>query len=157
MQPIDTTQDCAEWYYNEKEVGTAILDFCKKRNIPRSEIFYTTKLHHNVDSEETKKEIQKSLEQCGLDYIDLYLIHGPQGGPAARAACWKAILDVKKEGKIRSAGVSNFGIRHIQELIDAGLEIPAVNQVSGIAHLSLGLCMLYSHTCGSHRLISIHS
>ncbi|KAL5526632.1 hypothetical protein ACEPAF_8356 [Sanghuangporus sanghuang] len=121
--------DSAAWYYNEKEVSEAILDFCKKNNIPRSDIFYTTKLQSNNGYEASKKAIQRSLDACGLGYIDLYLIHGPLGGRQARLDSWKAILEAKVEGKLRSVGVSNFGIKHLQEMIDAGVEIPAVNQI----------------------------
>ena len=78
----------------------------------------------------SKSAIQRSLDACGLRYIDLYLIHGPLGGREARLDSWKAIVEAKAEGKLRSIGVSNFGITHIQEMIDAGVEIPAVNQVS---------------------------
>lgn len=67
-----------------------------------------------------------------MGYIDLYLIHGPHGGPQARLDCWKAIIDAKAEGKLKSIGVSNFGIKHLQQIIDAKVETPAVNQVGVI-------------------------
>ena len=59
----------------------------------------------------------------------MYLIHGPLGGRQARLDSWKAIVEAKAEGKVRSIGVSNFGIKHIEEMIDAGVETPAINQV----------------------------
>ncbi|KAI3615724.1 aldo-keto [Moniliophthora roreri] len=71
-------EDSAEWYENEQECGRAILDFCKRENIPRSEIFYTTKLKYNNGYENVKQSIERSIKLCGLDYIDLYLIHGPR-------------------------------------------------------------------------------
>ncbi|KAH8118101.1 aldo-keto reductase [Phellopilus nigrolimitatus] len=122
-------EDSAAWYYNEKEVGRAILDFCQKSNVPRSEIFYTTKLRSNDGHQASKAAIEKSLEECGLGYIDLYLIHGPLGGPQARMDSWKAASEAKAEGKIHSVGVSNYGLKHIQEMLDAGVEVPAVNQI----------------------------
>lgn len=73
--------------------------------------------------------MKKSLEDCGLGYIDLYLLHGPIGGPAMRLESWKAAIDSKKDGLFRSIGVSCFSVRHLSELLDAGLEVPTVNQV----------------------------
>ncbi|KAF9031531.1 Aldo/keto reductase [Hymenopellis radicata] len=121
--------DSAEWYENEKEVGSAILDYCKATSLPRSEVFYTTKLKINGGYEHTKKAIQRSLDACQLGYIDLYLIHGPLGGAQARKDCWRAICDVQNDGLIRSAGISTFGIRHMQDLIGEGLPVPTVHQI----------------------------
>ncbi|KAI5122554.1 hypothetical protein M0805_005281 [Coniferiporia weirii] len=121
--------DSAAWYENEKEVGNAILDFCKAHQVPRSEIYYTTKLRSNDGYQASKDAIQKSVDDCALGYIDLYLIHGPLGGPQARMDSWRAALDAKAEGKLRSIGVSNYGVKHIQEILDAGVELPAVNQI----------------------------
>ncbi|KAJ7173951.1 Aldo/keto reductase [Mycena crocata] len=121
--------DSATWYENEKECGQAISDFCKSSGTPRSAIFFTTKLKLNTGYNETLKAIQFSLDECGLGYIDLYLIHGPLGGPEARKECWRAICDAHKEGKLKSIGVSCFGIRHLKEILDMGLEVPAINQI----------------------------
>ncbi|KAJ7895114.1 Aldo/keto reductase [Mycena leptocephala] len=121
--------DSATWYENEKECGQAILDFCKATGTPRSAIFYTTKLMINTNYEDTLKAIQYSLDACGLGYIDLYLIHGPLGGSDARKECWRAICDAQKEGKLKSIGVSCFGIRHLQEILAMGLAVPAINQI----------------------------
>ncbi|KAJ6468297.1 Aldo/keto reductase [Mycena sanguinolenta] len=121
--------DSATWYENEKQCGKAILDFCKATGTLRSEIFYTTKLKYNRGYKDTLKAIKYSLDQCGLGYIDLYLIHGPIGGPEARKECWRAICDSQKEGHLKSIGVSCFGIRHLQELLATGLATPAVNQI----------------------------
>ncbi|KAJ7036824.1 aldo-keto reductase [Mycena alexandri] len=121
--------DSATWYENEKECGQAILDFCKAMKIPREDIYYTTKLKLNVGYDETFKAIQFSLDECGLGYIDLYLIHGPLGGSEARKECWRAICDAQKEGKLKSIGVSCFGIRHLKEILAMGLAVPAINQI----------------------------
>ncbi|KAJ7352274.1 Aldo/keto reductase [Mycena albidolilacea] len=121
--------DSATWYENEKECGQAILDFCKATGTPRSAIFYTTKLMINTNYKDTLKAIKFSLDECGLGYIDLYLIHGPLGGPEARKECWRAICDSQKEGKLKSIGVSCFGIRHLQEILAMGLVVPAINQI----------------------------
>uniref|UniRef100_A0A0W0F7H4 NADP-dependent oxidoreductase domain-containing protein n=1 Tax=Moniliophthora roreri TaxID=221103 RepID=A0A0W0F7H4_MONRR len=120
--------DSAEWYENEQECGRAILDFCKRENIPRSEIFYTTKLKYNNGYENVKQSIERSIKLCGLDYIDLYLIHGPIGGPQMRLESWRAICDYHKDGKLKSIGISTFGVRHMRELINSGLPLPVVHQ-----------------------------
>ena len=102
--------DSARMYGNEAEVGDAIRHWINQNNAQRTDIFFTTKL---VDSdhgfENTKKAIDQSLEQSGLGYIDLYLIHSPNPGKEKRLASWKAICEAVNEGKIRSAGVSNYG------------------------------------------------
>ncbi|KAA1467134.1 aldo-keto reductase [Dentipellis sp. KUC8613] len=121
--------DSAEWYENERECGRAIQDFCAKTGTPRSEIFYTTKLKHNAGVAATKKAIKKSLAECGLGYIDLYLIHGPWGGPQARRDAWEAIVEAQKEGIVKSIGISTFGVRHMRELLETGLPVPAVHQI----------------------------
>ncbi|KAG5219973.1 Aldo-keto reductase [Salix suchowensis] len=123
-----TQNDSADWYDNESECGRAILDYCGSTGISRAEIFYTTKLKMNNGYEKTLAAIQRSLDRCGLGYIDLYLIHGPLGGPQARLESWRAICDAQKEGKLKSVGVSCFGVRHLKELEDSNLPLPAINQ-----------------------------
>ena len=66
--------------------------------------------------EATKKSIQSSFAQTGFDYIDLYLIHAPYGGKEGRLGAWQALVEAQKEGKIRSIGVSNYGVHHLDEL-----------------------------------------
>ncbi|KAG7089970.1 hypothetical protein E1B28_011595 [Marasmius oreades] len=121
--------DSAEWYENERQCGRAILDFCKQANVTRSDIFYTTKLKYNNGYDAVKQSIEKSLELCGLGYIDLYLIHGPIGGPKARLDSWRAICDYHKLGKLKSIGISTYGVRHMEELIESGLPLPVVHQI----------------------------
>ncbi|KAF9072587.1 aldo-keto reductase [Rhodocollybia butyracea] len=125
--------DSAEWYENEKECGQAILDFCRKHDVPRSKIFYTSKLKYNNGYEGVTRSIQKSVDECGLGYIDLYLIHGPIGGKNPRLESWRAICEAQKAGKLKSIGVSTFGVRHLQEIVDystkQGFPIPSVHQI----------------------------
>ncbi|KAI0032543.1 aldo-keto reductase [Vararia minispora EC-137] len=130
--------DSAEWYENERECGQAILDFCKASGVPREEVFYTTKLKNNAGYAATRASIQRSLEECGLGYIDLYLIHGPWGGPRARREAWEAIIDAQKAGVLKSIGISTFGTRHMEELLNDGkLPIPSVHQWDGKRHAYL--------------------
>lgn len=67
-----------------------------------------------------------------MGYIDLYLVHSPIGGPRRRLESWNAILEAQTEGKIKSVGVSNYGVSHIQEMVDSGLPLPVINQVKRI-------------------------
>jgi diketogulonate reductase-like aldo/keto reductase len=86
-------------------------------------------LKHNAGFDATINAIDRSLELCGLDCIDLYLIHGPWGGPDARQQAWEACVAAQKAGKVKSIGISTFGMRHMQELFNSGQPLPAVHQV----------------------------
>ena len=115
--------DTAAAYYNEESVGRAI----KKSNVKREEIFVTTKfLPADSGYEQAKRACESSLKKLGLDYIDLYLIHLPQGD---FNSSWKAMEELYKEGKVRAIGVSNFNMDQIQDLLKQHSVIPAVNQV----------------------------
>ncbi|GLB52749.1 2,5-diketo-D-gluconic acid reductase [Neptunitalea chrysea] len=115
--------DTAAAYHNEESVGKAI----KKSNVKREEIFVTTKfLPEAPGYENTKRTFEASLKKMQLDYIDLYLIHLPQGDVNSS---WKAMEELYKEGKIRAIGVSNFNINQISDLVKQHSVIPAVNQV----------------------------
>ena len=115
--------DTAVAYFNEQEVGQAI----RESGIPRNEIFVTSKLWlQDYGYEPAKKGIETSLKKLGLDYIDLYLIHQPYGDvPGA----WKAMEDAKKEGKIRSIGVSNMTVKIWNHFIPQFDTMPSVNQI----------------------------
>ncbi|XXH04475.1 Translation factor pelota [Hypoxylon texense] len=104
--------DSAIAYRNEAGVGDAM----RSSKLPRSEIFFTSKIPKSTNYANTKAEIETSLKTAGLDYIDLMLIHSPFGGSAARKETWKALVDAVEEGKIRSIGISNYGVQHLDEL-----------------------------------------
>ncbi|CAF1317289.1 unnamed protein product [Adineta steineri] len=114
--------DTAEIYKNESQFGEAV-----KKGIKREEIFLTTKLFTTEGGcEGCQKSFKNSLEQLATDYVDLYLLHAPQGGHVIEV--YKEIVKLQKEGKIRSIGVSNFGVEHLEWLKQAGF-VPAVNQI----------------------------
>ena len=115
--------DTAAAYFNEADVGRAIRD----SGIPREEIFVTSKLWlQDYGYEPAKKGIETSLKNLGLGYIDLYLIHQPYGDvPGA----WKAMEEAKKEGKIRSIGVSNMTLKIWNSFVRQFDTMPSVNQV----------------------------
>ncbi|KAM3073357.1 hypothetical protein ACMFMG_004745 [Clarireedia jacksonii] len=125
--------DSAEWYANEKEVGRAIrkyLDANQEQGVKREDLWFTTKLKSNVGYDATRKAVKDSLKKSGLDYIDLYLLHSPYGGKKKRLECWKAVEDAILEGEVKAGGVSNFGVKHLQELLESKPRIvPAVNQI----------------------------
>lgn len=115
--------DTAAVYSNEESVGRAI----KKSKVKREEIFVTTKfLPADPGYEKAKRAFEASLKKLDLDYIDLYLIHIPQGDISSS---WAAMEELYKEGKVRAIGVSNFNMDQIRQLFSQHSVIPAVNQV----------------------------
>jgi len=77
----------------------------------------------------TVNAVDLSLSRFQFDYIDLYLIHNPNSGKTKRLETYKALLEAKQAGKIRSVGVSNYGVKHLEEIKEAGYEMPSVNQI----------------------------
>jgi 2,5-diketo-D-gluconate reductase A len=118
--------DTAAAYGNEREVGEAI----RGSEVGRDEVFVTTKLW-NTDhgSESAHRAFDGSLHRLGFDYVDLYLIHWPAPGRDRYVETWEALIEMKRAGRVRSIGVSNFEIEHLDRIIDATGTAPAVNQV----------------------------
>ncbi|KAK7181444.1 hypothetical protein DPSP01_008672 [Paraphaeosphaeria sporulosa] len=121
--------DTAQYYANETSVGRAVRD----SSVSRSELYITTKiLSPGKDIESTYKSIEDSVEK--LDgkngYVDLFLIHSPNGGKESRKLMWQALEKAKANGKVRDIGVSNYGVGHIEEIKEFGqVWPPAVNQI----------------------------
>jgi diketogulonate reductase-like aldo/keto reductase len=116
--------DTARAYGNERDVGRAL----RESGLPREEVFVTTKLwNSNHGYEAARRACRASLGDLGLDCIDLYLIHWPV--PGLRRETWKAMAALRDEGVCRAIGVSNYTIRHLEELRDESSVPPAVNQV----------------------------
>ncbi|WP_409274098.1 aldo/keto reductase [Neobacillus sp. SCS-31] len=116
--------DTAALYQNEEGVGRAV----RQSGIPRKEIFITTKVWNNDQGyESTLKAFETSLAKLGLEYIDLYLIHWPVKGKYIET--WRALERIYEEGKVRSIGVSNFNIHHLEDVMGQSSLKPAVNQV----------------------------
>ena len=112
-------------------MGSAIRRFLASPSCPisRADIFYCSKLQSNHGYRAAKQSIADSLQKCGLGYIDLYLIHSPYGGKQKRLESWRAIQEAKDQGLVKSIGVSNYGQRHIQELLESQPKYkPTVNQ-----------------------------
>ncbi len=119
--------ECAEFYGNESEVGKAIA----KSGINRSELFlcskvWTTTIEKGPDA--VREQLDKTLNDLGTDYLDLYLIHWPVPGKHVEA--YKTLEILQKEGKIRNIGLSNYAVEDYIELQENGIEIkPSVNQI----------------------------
>ncbi|XBW37723.1 hypothetical protein QEN19_003307 [Hanseniaspora menglaensis] len=133
--------DTATIYKNEVEVSGGIVKFIKEEakqtgssfDEIRKQFYYTTKLWNDdcTSHEAATKGIDTCLQKAGeLQYIDLLLIHSPLMGPKNRIATWSAMQDYDTS-KVRSIGISNFGVKHIEQLLSwDGLEItPAINQL----------------------------
>lgn len=126
--------DGAEWYENEEDCGKAINDFIRSSGTPRHEIYFTTKLMRNSTTKWVGKAIQESLRKSGLEYIDLYLVHGPEANDGidpvqCRVDTWRGCCEAKDTGLVRSIGVSNFGVAHLEQLIAFKPKyLPTVNQ-----------------------------
>ncbi len=115
--------DTAAAYMNEKAVGKAI----RKSGVPREELFITTKLWvQDASYEAAKKAIQTSLDNLGLSYLDLYLIHQPMSD---YVGAYRAMEEAYKEGKLKAIGVCNFYPNRLADLCETVEVIPAVNQV----------------------------
>jgi len=115
--------DTAASYQNEEAVGKAI----KKSDVPREDLFITTKLWIQSNGYDgTKKAFKNSLKRLQLDYLDLYLMHQPFGDVYGE---WRAMQDLYKEGMVRAIGVSNFHPDRLIDLIIHNEIVPAINQV----------------------------
>lgn len=115
--------DTAQSYFNEEEVGNAII----KSGIPRSEIFLTTKVWiEHYGYEQTKKSEYESMQKLKVDYIDLVLLHQPFND---YYGAWRALEDLYADGKIRAIGISNFSPDRMVDLASFSRIKPMVNQV----------------------------
>jgi 2,5-diketo-D-gluconate reductase A len=112
--------DTAQAYGNEKSVGQAL----REGGVPRDELFVTTKFYPG--SSDPAEEAARSLERLGLDYVDLYIVHWPQGGPTW---AWPGMERARELGYTRSIGISNFNVAEVQALLSTASVPPVVNQV----------------------------
>lgn len=119
-----TLLDTALNYENEKEVGEAV------RRSGRDDLLVTTKLpgrHHGYD--ETLASFDESTRNLGLDHVALYLIHWPNPSVGKFVESWKAMIELQKQGRVTSIGVSNFTVEFLERLEAETGVLPAVNQI----------------------------
>lgn len=137
--------DTARIYLNEKSIGKAI----KESDVPRKDIFVTTKLwNHDQGYDDALEAFDKSLKRLDMDYVDLYLIHWPV--PEKRLESWKALIEIQKSGRAKSIGVSNFTEEHLAELLDHTDVVPVVNQVEFHPYLNQKMLLDY---CREHKIV----
>jgi methylglyoxal/glyoxal reductase len=116
--------DTAAIYENEEGVGQAI----RECGVPREELFITSKVWNTEQGYETTlKAFEDSLNRLGLEYLDLYLIHWP--GKDKYLETWRAMEKLYKDGKVKSIGVSNFHVHHLENLLANSEVKPVVNQI----------------------------
>lgn len=116
--------DTAQLYQNEYETGQGL----KLSRIPREHLFITTKVYTTAGGRrQVLQSFHESLHRLMVDYIDLYLIHAPQGGHVLEA--YDTLIELQSKGRIRSVGVSNFGVNHLEAIRLSGRPLPAINQI----------------------------
>lgn len=118
--------DTAAVYGNEEGTGRAIREF----GLPRDEIYVTSKVWNSEQGfDSTLRAFDASMARLGLDYLDLYLVHWPVPAADRYVDTFRALQALKSQGRVRSIGVSNFTVAHLERLIAEAGEIPAVNQI----------------------------
>ena len=115
--------DTARIYRNERGVGKGVAD----SGVPRDEVWLTSKIwNDDIRDGTTADALAGSLERLGIDRIDLMLLHWPAEG---RVDAWRALIDAREAGLVRSIGVSNFLPEHLDELVEETGVVPSLNQI----------------------------
>ncbi|MDN7874891.1 aldo/keto reductase [Burkholderia aenigmatica] len=118
--------DTAQAYNNEAGVGRGL----RNTDVPREQLFVTSKLRgRDMGHDAALRSFDKSMKQLGLDALDLFLIHWPMPAHDRYVETWKALIELRASGRVRSIGVSNFTAAHIDRLVQETGEAPAVNQL----------------------------
>lgn len=118
--------DTAKIYGNEEGTGTAIAN----SGVAREDIFLTTKVWNDEQGfEAAKAAAEASLKRLGTDYVDLLLIHWAKPSQGLYVDTWKALIELQKEGKARSIGVSNFPEEQLRKIIAETGVTPAIHQI----------------------------
>lgn len=118
--------DTAQMYGNEREVGQAV----RESGLPREDVFLTTKLNNNqLTYDDAMASFDRSLDELGLDFVDLFLIHWPLATVSDFVPRWKALEEIYRSGRARAIGVSNFQEHHLVRLMEETEIVPAVNQI----------------------------
>jgi 2,5-diketo-D-gluconate reductase A len=116
--------DTARLYGNERGVGRVLA----ATDVPRDDMFVTTKVW-NDDHRDVRSAFDASMDRLGIAVLDLYLIHWPAPAQDAYVDAWETMLELQGEGRVRSVGVCNFQVSHLQRLLDETGVLPSVNQI----------------------------
>jgi 2,5-diketo-D-gluconate reductase A len=116
--------DTARIYGNEEGIGRVLA----ASDLPRDDVFVTTKVW-NDDHGDVRAAFDGSMKRLGLDVLDLYLIHWPAPKQDRYVDAWRGLLELQQEGRVRSVGVCNFQVPHLQRLLDETGVLPSINQV----------------------------
>jgi len=140
--------DTAEMYGNEKEVGEAI----RASGLDRGDVFVTSKLSNGAhEPGDAREAFGATLSDLGFEYVDLFLIHWPlptrYGGDFV--STWKTLEEFHNDGRVRSIGVSNFQVEHLERLAAETETVPAVNQIEVHPYLTNGAVRSYGQ---EHRI-----
>jgi len=128
--------DTAQVYRNEESVGRGIRAAIEEGLVTREELFITSKVWNDgLSYEETLAAYDSSLEKIGLDYLDLYLVHWP-GIDTNYVEVYKALEKIYQDGRVRSIGVSNFHVHHLEKLLKETKVTPVINQIEFHPHLT---------------------
>ncbi|MEV4615352.1 aldo/keto reductase [Kitasatospora sp. NPDC049258] len=125
--------DTAAIYENEVGTGQAVAE----AGVPREELYITTKLWNSgtedwsgqAGKDAVRKAFDESLGKLGLDYVDLYLIHWPRPMHGTFLNVWEGVTELLADGRVKSVGVSNFGIPQLETLLKESSVVPVLNQV----------------------------
>lgn len=140
--------DTAQVYRNEESVGRGIRAAIEEGLVTREELFITSKVWNDgLSYEKTLAAYDSSLEKMGLDYLDLYLVHWP-GIDQNYIEVYKALEKIYQDGRVRSIGVSNFHVHHLESLLKETTVIPVINQIEFHPHLTQGEVRAYCEDKG---------
>lgn len=118
--------DSAQIYENESGLGRAI----KEGQLKRDELYITTKIWNSEQGyDSTIKSFDISMGKLGIEKLDLLLIHWPSPHRNLYVDTWKAMIQLQRHGRVKSIGVSNFAVEHLNKLLDSSSVVPAVNQI----------------------------
>ena len=122
--------DAALVYGNEEMVGRGIQEGMAAADIRREDLFITSKLwFDSFGKDNVEQGYQTSIDNLGLDYLDLYLIHWPGTDESVMIETWKGMEALYESGKVKNIGVSNFNIEHLEVLKSQTSIKPVINQV----------------------------
>ncbi|MGW8331084.1 aldo/keto reductase [Streptomyces sp. NPDC055897] len=118
--------DTAQMYGNEKEVGQAVRD----SGLDRGDVFVTSKLNNDAHAhDDALAAFDRTMDELGLDHLDLFLIHWPLPGKGDFTETWQAMEEIYGSGRAKAIGVSNFQPHHLRRLMENSVVVPAVNQI----------------------------